>query len=377
MMRKKIISLVGYTLSYFKRYLFESLAVRFPGVMCVPKPLYVGLSVGTICNFRCRQCDLWKIKADQKNYLEIKEVESILISLRKWLGPFRLTFTGAEPLLRKDIFKILRFAHSNNIYTIITTNGWLVDKNIAKKLITSKVNVVCLSLDGFKAETHDFLRRKEGSHEQVIRALANLGEVKNDNFSPTIYINTVIMNQNIEELGKMIKIVQETSANFIRFQALESKWLFGKEKFDFNWFKNDSLWPKGKERIESAFEELISLKEEGAPIKNTLQELVDLKNYYLNPSSVVKRYKRCFTGVKNFAIDEYGKVHLCFGMRSIGNLRKQNPKEIWYGRKAYELRKKIAHCRRYCRILPCNQREDFGRLVKAFWKKLFSLKRRS
>ena len=104
-------------------------------------------------------------------------------------------------------------------------------------------------------------------------------------------------------------------------------------------------------------------------IKNTIQELIDLKDYYLSPVSVAKRYKYCFTGVRNFSIDEYGQVKLCFGMSPIGDLGKQTPQEIWNSDRARELREVISRCQKNCRILPCNKRESFRQLVKIFFRK--------
>ncbi len=365
---KDFFNLFGYAFVYGRNYLLESLAVYFPKI--VPKPLYVGLSIGTLCNFKCRQCDFWKLKTEPKKYLKIHQIKRILSQLRKWLGPFRLTLTGAEPFLRKDILEIINLAANKSIYTVLTTNAWLVDEKLAKKIINSGLEVINVSLDGAKRLTHDQLRGKSGSFKKALKVLENLKKLRGIKKSPVIYINTVIMQQNLNELVKLLGIVKRKKIDGIRFQALESKNLFGNEDFNSLWFDNNTLWPKNKKKINLVFKRLISLKKEGYPIKNTVQELKDLQDYYRNPIEIAKRYKFCFTGIRNFAIDEYGKVKLCFGMEPVGDVLKEKPREIWYGKKAEELRKKIRACQRSCRILPCNKREEKRQLFKVFLRKI-------
>ena len=83
---RDIKKLLGYSFVYAKSYFLESLAVRwgYP----IPKPLYVGLSVGTVCNFRCRHCDLWKMKTEPQNYLRVEEIKKILKALKNGWAPF-------------------------------------------------------------------------------------------------------------------------------------------------------------------------------------------------------------------------------------------------------------------------------------------------
>lgn len=364
-------SLLNYSLIYAKNYILESLAIRFPrAIFFLPKPLYIGLSVGTRCNFKCRQCDLWQLDIGPNKLLSLKQIKSILIKLKKLLGSFRLVFTGAEPFVRKDIFKIIKFCSDNEIYTVLTSNGWLIDKNLAEKIVSSRLNVINISLDGANAETHDFLRGKKGAFNRAIRALKLL--VGHKKKTPTIYINTVIMDFNVDQLEDIIKVVKEIGVNNIRFQALESKYLFGNKKYNPYWFKREPLWPQNWQRLAKVLDKIKTLKEKRHPIKNTYSELEDLKLYYKNPLSLVKKQKYCYTGVRNFSIDSQGKVRLCFGMEPIGDLLKNSPQDIWYGKKAREQRQIIAHCQRACRILPCNKRENLSQIFNAF-KKRFKL----
>lgn len=360
--------LIQYAFIYAKNYLLESLAIYFPGI--VPKPLYIGFSVGTLCNFKCQHCDLWRVKTEPRKYLKTNQVKRLLRQLRDWLGPFRLVLTGAEPFLRKDILEIIAFASKNDIYTVLTTNGWLVDEELAKRIVTSGLDVFNVSLDGAQSSTHDVLRGKREAYQRAIRTLRLVKETRGKKKTFVIYINTVIMEPNVEELIDLVKLTKKEGIDGVRFQALESKQLFGDAKYDPAWFKSNPLWPKSSKKLVKILDKLAQLKKQGYPIKNTLKELEDLKAYYKNPIEIAKKYKFCFTGVRNFAIDEYGNVKLCFGMKPVGNVLKQSPEEVWYGQEANKLREEIRRCQRYCRILPCNKREELGQLMKAFMSRL-------
>src|SRR5690606_41206113 len=56
--------------------------------------------------------------------LTAEEWKGVLAKLKRWLGPFNLTFTGGEPFLRKDILDIFRFAADNGIMTTVVSNRW-------------------------------------------------------------------------------------------------------------------------------------------------------------------------------------------------------------------------------------------------------------
>ncbi|MBU3956750.1 radical SAM protein [Patescibacteria group bacterium] len=362
--------LIRFGCIYAKNYLLEGLAIYFPRI--VPKPTFIGLSVGALCNLRCKHCDFWKMKTNPNKYLKTRETKQILIKLKNWLGPFRLVFTGAEPFIRKDILELISFASKNGIYTSLTSNGQLIDKKIAKAIVKSGLDFINISLDGASPETHDFLRGVKGSYQKATDALKFLVKERKKGGKIAIYILTVVMKRNLSELEDLVKLSQEIGCE-IHFQALESKHLYGKEKYDPLWFKKNPLWPHDSSQLERASESLIRLKKKGAPIKNSYKELTELAIYYQNPLMILKKNKFCFTGVRNFAIDEYGDVKFCFAMEPVGSVLKQKLEEIWYGKKAEGQRKKIRNCRRYCRILLCNRRQSLSEGLLSFWR-IFLLK---
>ena len=57
--------------------------------------------------------------------------------------------SGGEPFLRSDLFEIVSFVKENTkMEIVITTNGALIDSELARKIIQAPINHLQISLDG-------------------------------------------------------------------------------------------------------------------------------------------------------------------------------------------------------------------------------------
>jgi len=83
-----------------------------------------------------------------------------------------INFSGGDPLLHGDFFKILNYANSKGIKIGILGNPTYINPSSAKQLKDNGVTKYQISLDGLEG-THDKLRKK-GSFEQSIKALSCL-----------------------------------------------------------------------------------------------------------------------------------------------------------------------------------------------------------
>jgi MoaA/NifB/PqqE/SkfB family radical SAM enzyme len=77
-----------------------------------------------------------------------------------------VTFSGGEPLLRKDIGELVRHCKGLGITTFISTNGTLLPRRIHEVDIVDRITI---SLDG-GAEVHDAVRG-EGSFAEAVAAV--------------------------------------------------------------------------------------------------------------------------------------------------------------------------------------------------------------
>ena len=155
------------------------------------------------CNMDCNFCfSDWRNKIKEMKTEEIKE---ILKGMKK-KGLEAVSFTGGEPLLRKDMAKILRFSKNIGLTTILTTNGILLKKKI--KEIAPHVDFIGLPLDSSNEEMHNKMRitKEKINHYKLVLELIDFLHENYPNIK--IKINTVVSKKNkdsIAEIGEMIK----------------------------------------------------------------------------------------------------------------------------------------------------------------------------
>lgn len=124
------------------------------------------------CNLRCQHCRAWKLLTEKElSTEEGKDLLSQLYDLKIQV----LNFSGGEPFLRKDIFKLMDYAKDFPLLTITTNGTSLLDKKYIKMLKPFKNIRISLSLDGLE-KFHDNFRQVSGTFKKALAAVRNLTE---------------------------------------------------------------------------------------------------------------------------------------------------------------------------------------------------------
>jgi cyclic pyranopterin phosphate synthase len=134
---------------------------------------YLRISVTDKCNLRCVYCMPeeglpWLKKEQLLTYEEIRDVVAAMAPL----GLRRVRLTGGEPLIRKDLPRLVDLIASvPGIQDLaISTNGVLLDK-LAGPLKEAGATRVNISLDSFRRDRVDGLARREGTFDRVLSGL--------------------------------------------------------------------------------------------------------------------------------------------------------------------------------------------------------------
>ena len=118
------------------------------------------------CNFKCQHCFTKSSLGDfGKSTLSLEDVKSLADQADE-LGCFEVDIQGGEPLMNKDLFNILEAVDTSRFYTYLTSNGWFMTEEMAKKLAEAGVDRVLISIDSFTPEEHDKFRGKKGAYER-------------------------------------------------------------------------------------------------------------------------------------------------------------------------------------------------------------------
>ncbi len=119
------------------------------------------------CNLACHHCYSY---ADP-NSQDFLTTEFILDSIKdlKKAGVKFVIFSGGEPLIRKDIFKIANAMREKSIMTYLSTNGLYINEKNVNKIIQT-FDYIGISIDGI-GKVHDNFRGLDGAFDKSIGAI--------------------------------------------------------------------------------------------------------------------------------------------------------------------------------------------------------------
>jgi MoaA/NifB/PqqE/SkfB family radical SAM enzyme len=126
------------------------------------------------CNLACRHC---YSDSDAKIYDQLSSGEArALISDAAGMGSPAFLFSGGEPLIRPDLLELIAHARSHGLPVTLSSNGTLIDDDVARKLADLEVRYVGISLDGI-GDVHDTFRGRKGAYDHAIRGIRALRKV--------------------------------------------------------------------------------------------------------------------------------------------------------------------------------------------------------
>lgn len=175
------------------------------------------------CNLRCEMCKgIFESQElinseDKKEKIDLSPVEFRYI-LKKVPDRSHINFTGGgEPFLHPQFKKILKIAKKADKKIVMTSNGTLLNKELAKYLVDLNIDNITFSIDGATAETFEDIR-KGADFEKVLQNMRRLIEIrkrKNSSY-PQIRINFMGMRKNIEEFPRLVEMAGELGVSGVR-----------------------------------------------------------------------------------------------------------------------------------------------------------------
>jgi len=343
---------------------YQSIIQKIPYLRnTLSKPTQVQLLINDICNLRCKQCDIWKFKDPG---ISIEEIKKTMRYLRKWLGPFHLTISGGEPLIRKDIPDLIRLTSSLGVMTNLVTNGTLLDKYTVEQLTEAKLDLLSVSLDGIRQKTHDYVRGIDGTHKRVVN------NIKHAKKKLRIRIATIFLKHNLKEIVPLIKWTKDNKLSGIQFQAIQST--FGKSNFP-GWYKTSELWPDNYTEVCNIINLIIEMKKGGYPVLNSVKNLRLMKYYFKDPDKKID--KATYTeGTSSFRIEADGKITLGKVKVPIDIRTYEDLSYVWKSKEMIAIRNSLRKCGDPSVMLGCYYDKSFIekiQLVLNRYIKIFSL----
>lgn len=293
----------------------------------------------------------------------IQIIEDFSRTFDDWGMPTRINFTGGDPLLRDDIYELIKYAREKGIVVGILGNPNHLDHDSAKKLKDLETSRYQLSIDGL-AETHDRLRGRTGLFNDTIRAIHVLDEVG----IPSVVMFT-LSKENANDLTQVIHaVVREHVAifDFARIVPIGS----GKQLIE------KMLSPKEyRALLLQVLEEYKCLQENGAQTyfgrKDHLWKLLyqDLGLFTPLPKKREMIYSGCGIGSSILTILADGTVYACRRLPvEIGRVPEQSIREIFISSFEHNKMRNIEHMQKcykcnlfqFCRGCPAVAYGTYG-----------------
>ncbi len=316
------------------------------------RPLYVKIKLIYGCNLQCEMCNHWRETREPP--LSIARFREVLIELAA-LGCRKIHFSGGEPLLRPQVPDLVAQATALGLRATMTTNGTLVDKALAKRLVEAGLRGVNVSLDSPDRKIHDRVRGVRGAWKQTARAIeffhryARKGKL-------TLRINTVVSRSNYASLAPLPDLAHRLGADGLNLIPVDDHCgehlsLRRRDIEDYN----ARIAPRLAERALALG--LIAHERAAYPFGRTTSDIQRARR----GEYALGWYDRhpCFAPWTHSLIDFNGLVYVCCMTREqippIGDLKRASFTEIWTG-PGYQAIRRLMHPPA---LAPCRRCDDF------------------
>ena len=166
-------------------------------------PLVVSWNITRKCNLKCAHCYINATSSDLSGELTTEESKRLIDQIAEVSRPL-LILSGGEPLLRKDVYELIRYGTEKGLRMGLGSNGSLIDIVTANKLRNAGVKTVSISLDSNIPAQHDEFRGVVGSWDKAITAVKALRKT-----GILVQLNTTLTQQNYGQIDDIMALAEQ------------------------------------------------------------------------------------------------------------------------------------------------------------------------
>jgi MoaA/NifB/PqqE/SkfB family radical SAM enzyme len=338
-------------------------------------PYSIELSPTLRCNLNCLFCWRYGKKVNYGNELTLEEYKRILKEANQLKVREIRIIGGGEPLMRKDIFEVMKEVKKYGMFGYICTNGTLFSKDMIKTLVAIGWDHVKISLHGPNKKIQDSLSQKK-SFERAVKNIKDFVKWKKrlKTEKPKIEIGLVLNRINFRKVMQMVKLAKKLNVQAFFVEPI-------------------TVYTKKGRGLKLKKEEMKEFKEiarKACSLANGLEtnlqqffspELIEKTGRMTEEIKKLVKSKRkdflsapCFEPWWRMGIRVDGWVCPCgfLDQNTTENVREKVLREIWFGKYFEKRRRELLqknmpdYCKRCCTTLvQYNQiiREQLERLI--------------
>jgi len=292
-----------------------------------PYPSYIEIECTTKCNLKCSICEhtYWDEPNRDMSFDQFKSIIDQFPKL-KWIG---LTGIG-ESFLNKEFMDMLRYVKSKNIYVELYDSFYFMNEAIINELIDLGVDRIFASIDAATKETYEKIR-VGAKFEKVMNNLRIFVKLKEEKkaYFPELCFHYIVTKDNVNELTKYIELIHSLNTDVTLIQFTRMLHYFDEVKHLFVEVPEETI-----REVDNKAKELGMKVVWGLNVPRNKPPINKCTAWYMPFIFVTGHVIPCCAG-NEANKREFQKA------TSLGNVFEKSFKDIWYGEKYKELRRKI------------------------------------
>ena len=314
---------------YFADFTRRAMAARVP--------LDGSIELTHRCNLRCVHCylgDQEAIRGHRNEEMSTQEVKALIDEVVA-AGALNLTFSGGDPMMRRDFSELYVYAVKKGLLITIFCDGVLVSDRIVDVFKKYPPRMVEVSIYGATRETYEGITRVKGSFHRCLAGIERLHR-NGQRFK----LKSVLMSGNRHEIEGMRALAKSYGVDFYFDSAVFPCLPHGDNHGGANRGADDTggKTPASVEVAPPSLERPLALRvspEEAAAAqlsdRTTARELADLYVRTRNLPDNDRLYV-CGAGQTTFHVDPYGNLQPCTISTNVDyNIREGGFLEGWNG----------------------------------------------
>lgn len=158
------------------------------------------------CNLACKHCRGEAHTEAYEGELSTDAAKALIDTFPEVGNPI-IIFTGGDPMMRPDLYELVRYATDKGLRCVCSPNGTLITAENAVLLKEAGVQRCSISIDGADAASHDDFRGVEGAFAASMRGIQYLKDAGLE-----FQINTTVTRNNLSSFKKIFELCESLGA---------------------------------------------------------------------------------------------------------------------------------------------------------------------